>query len=174
MKKIWPVFIVMMCLLTSCSLGGLHRGIFGEDNASIANNTFGQVVNAIENQDKTALKALFSETVHQEAINFDANADDLLNFIQGEIIPSHDTTNPGVGMEGKYEYGKKRKEIQSAFCIETSEQKYYIAINECSVDTFDKDNVGVKSIYIINAEDWKDECVYRGEGEWKLGINIVT
>ena len=173
MKKIYPLLIALMLFLTSCSLGGVNMGIFNENNESIANNTFEQIVNAIKNQDKTMLEALFSEKVRNEVINFDVDATDFLNFIQEEIISFDDATKAGIGIDGDIEHGKKRKEIQSSFCVETSEQKYYIAIRECTEDTFDRDNVGVKSIYIINANDWKEDYVYRGDGKWTLGINIV-
>ena len=172
MKKIYLLLIALMFLLTSCSFGGLNMGIFDEDDESIANNTFKQIVNAIKCQDKTALETLFSEKVHEEVSNFDVDATDFLNFIQGEITSFDDAAEAGVGTDGEIEYGKKRKEIQSSFGVETSEQKYYIAIRECTVDTFDPDNVGIKSIYIINAKDWKEDYVYRGDGKWTPGIVI--
>ena len=52
-------------------------------------------------------------------------------------------------------------------------QKYYIAIRECTKDDFDNNNVGVISIYIIKSEDWDEDYIYRGDGKWTPGINIM-
>ena len=65
------------------------------------------------------------------------------------------------------------KIIQSAFYLETSARKYYIAIRECTKDDFDNNNVGVISIYIIKSEDWDEDYIYRGDGKWTPGINIM-
>ena len=60
-----------------------------------------------------------------------------------------------------------------AFYLETSAQKYYIAIRECTKDDFDNNNVGVISIYIIKSDDWDEDYIYRGDGKWTPGINIM-
>ena len=136
----------------------------------IANDSFEEILNAIQNQDKSALKNVFSKRVHNETSDFDDSVADLLDFIKGAVLSIDDSA--GVGTDEEIEYGKKRKEIQSSFGVETSEQKYYLAMRQCTVDTFDPDNVGIKSIYIINAKDWKVDYVYRGDGKWTPGIVI--
>ena len=45
-------------------------------------------------------------------------------------------------------------------------------MKECTKDDFDQDNIGLLSIYIIKSEDWKEDCVYRGDGKWTPGIHI--
>ena len=169
MKKIYLLLIAVTFLLTSCSLGGLNMAFFEDDN-QVAYNTFKQVVNAIQRKDETVLKNLFSKRVRNEVSDFDESVVDLLDFFQGEVISFDDRA--GVGVDETIEYGKKRKEIQSSNSVKTSEQKYYIAIKECTKDTFDSDNVGVISVYIINAENWNVTVTYRGDGKWTLGIVI--
>ena len=65
-----------------------------------------------------------------------------------------------------------RKEIQYSVTVETTAGKFHIAILECVTDDFDEENVGVTSIYIIKAENWQNDHVYRGDGNWTPGINI--
>ena len=48
----------------------------------------------------------------------------------------------------------KKTGMPASWIVETSAQKYYIAIRECTKDDFDNNNVGVISIYIIKSEDW--------------------
>lgn len=173
MKKICLLFITLVLFLTSCSLGGENTNIFKENDESIANNTFEKVINTIKSQENTELEALFSKVVQGETSNLEENAINLIKFIQGDIVSFSDSSEAGVGADYKTEQGKKQKEIHSAFHIETSEQKYYIVIRECTKDDFDKNNVGVISIYIIKSEDWNEDYIYRGDGKWTPGINIV-
>ena len=63
--------------------------------------------------------------------------------------------------------------MQSTFSVETESRKYYLAIRECIDDDFDNKNIGVVSIYIIDAENWKEDYLYRGDGKWSQGINIM-
>ena len=94
-------------------------------------------------------------------------------FIHGDIVAFSSASEAGVGTDYRIESGKKRKEIQSAFCISTTENTYYIAIKECIKDEFDDNNIGIMSIYIIESNNWTENYVYRGDGKWIPGINIV-
>jgi hypothetical protein len=130
------------------------------------------VISAIKSQDNTQLVALFSKVVQGETSDLGENSKNFIKFIQGEIVSFSNASEAGVGIDADYEYGKMRKEMQSVFHIETSRQKYYIAIKECTRDDSDNNNVGVISIYIIKSEDWNEDYIYRGDGKWTPGINI--
>lgn len=135
-----------------------------------ANNTLELLLDGIKKRDKEAIRELFSKQAIEEAGNFEESLDDLLCFFKGEIISYDDWA--GVGTDGVYQDGKKRTELQSSFDITTSEQTYHMAIKECTIDTFDQNNVGVMSVYIITADNWKKDVAYRGDGKWTPGIVI--
>ena len=131
------------------------------------------MINTIKFKDNTELEALFSKVAQSEASNLGENSIKLFEFIQGDIVSFSDASEAGVGVDYKTEQAKKQKIVQSAFYLETSAQKYYIAIRECTKDDFDNNNVGVVSIYIIKSEDWDEDYIYRGDGKWTPGINIM-
>jgi hypothetical protein len=155
----------------SCSNGGTDVGILGDNDEIIADKTFNKIITTIGSNDDSTMVNMFSNTVKSEA---DLSHSVLLfyDFIQGDIVSFSSASEAGVGTDYRTENGKKRKEIQSAFCFNTTENTYYIAIKECVKDELDADNIGIVSIYIIESNNWTNDYVYRGDGKWIPGINI--
>lgn len=143
---------------------------FPKNNEQISKDTIKQAFNAIQHHNKTALSNLFSKKVRNEVNGFDESTDKFLDFFQGKVISFDDLG--GAGVDETIESGKRLTEVQYIYDINTSEQKYYIAIKQCTEDTFGSDNVGIISIYIINAANWNDFSLYRGDGKWTPGIVI--
>lgn len=170
MKRIYLLLIALMFLLTSCSLGGLNKGFPKDNDEQVTKDTFKQVFNAIQHHDETALKNLFTKKVRNEVSNFDESTVNFLDFFQGKVISFDD--QEGDAVDGIIENGKKRMYVESIYDVNTSEQKYHIAIKVCTVDTYDSNNVGITSIYIINAENWNETYDYRGDAKWTPGIVI--
>lgn len=156
--------IVFVSLFTSCA---------GPDNEAIADRTFSQIVNAIERQDPTALMSMFAENVQNQESGLTEQANACISLIQGDIVDFSSAAQTGIAVETEVESGQKRTTVESSFCLKTDSQQYYIAIKECTADTMDKGNEGLISIYIIHANDWKEDFVFRANGEWKAGIHIV-
>jgi len=173
MKKIQllVILIMLMFIFTSCSILSNSMSLFNQSDESIADKTFEKLINAIETSNKETVKAMFSNAI-QENENLEEKSLQLLEFIKGDIVSYSLSADSGVGADYRIKKGKRKKEIQSSFRIVTTESEYYMAIKECVKDDFDSSNVGVLSIYIIKAEDWKEDCVYRGGGEWTPGITI--
>ena len=146
-------------------------GILRDNDEKIADQTFDKIITAIRLEDDSKIVDMFSNDIQGEA--------DLLqsvlmffDFIHGDIVSFSSASEAGVGTDYRTENGKKRKEIQSAFCFNTTENTYYIAIKECVKDELDADNIGIVSIYIIESNNWTNDYVYRGDGKWIPGINI--
>lgn len=171
LKKL--LIITFMLVLTSCSMLGENTVNLYEDDQSIADKTFGQVVNTVRLSDADGLKNLFSEAVRYETDSIGNDTLAFIEFIKGDIVSFSAASKTGVGADCKIENGKTHKEIQSAFELQTSEDKYYVAIKECTRDDFDSNNIGVMSIYIIESVNWKQDYIYRGDVKWTFGINIV-
>ena len=86
-KKI-AITLILVCtlLLCSCTWGGEIVGRFFRDaDDKIAYKRLEQVIEAIENHDEDALKAMFSERALEEAEHFDEGMDYLFAFFQGEV-----------------------------------------------------------------------------------------
>lgn len=156
-RKIAIVFLlVFTMILSSCSLGG-GRMFFDNDD-KIANKRLEQVIEAIKNQDRDALKAMFSKNALAEADDFDEHIDYLFEFFQGEVESCDDGGGPIVDEDT--EYGKKTKEVKSFFDVITDKQKYVFFLLDYPVDTINPDNVGLYTLRVIKAEDEKAQLTY--------------
>lgn len=166
------MLLVLMIMLTACFQKRSNKGVFGENNEKIADNTFKELISAVQLKDASEIVNLFSNTTKSK-IDLTLSAASLVDYVQGDIVSLSSAVEAGVGADLKTENGKTKKEIQSSFCINTTEATYYIAIKECVKDEINHDNIGLLSMYIIESTNWAEDYVYRGDGKWTLGINIV-
>lgn len=169
-SKIGLLIILCLFAFSSCTfLENSAERVFDHD-AYMVKKYVKKMVNAIQCEDKDAFTELFSATAIGDSEMFLNKVDELFSFIQGEIISFGST--PGVASDSDYEYGKRRTVVYASYWIETEIHRYYLAIRVCTLDTFDKNNIGIKSIYIIDADEWKEDYEYGGDGNWTPGINI--
>lgn len=171
MAKVFSIITLLLCL-ASCAFGCVNANVPKEDDNMIADKTVSKIISAITSQDSNKIGVLFSKSIQEELNGLQENALEFLEFVQGDIISVSVPSEAGIGVDYKIEKGKKRKEIQVAFSILTTEAQYYIAIKECTMDEFEGGNIGVTSIYIIDSRDWTENYIYRGDGKWNKGINI--
>ena len=168
MKRITILIIaISFIMLVSCSVVGYP--LSDESRAVV---TLEVIVHAVNDNDAEALAYLFSYNVLTEKSDLLDTSKDFIEFVGGEIITYSEPADNGISSYEEFEYGKIRKEIQYSVTVETTVGKYHIAILECVADDFDEENIGVTSIYIIKAENWQKDVVYRGDGNWTPGINI--
>lgn len=126
-----------------------------ESDDQIADKRLEQVIKAIKNQDRDALKATFSKQALAEADDFDGHMDYLFEFFQGEV-KSYDNGG-GVTVDGDYEYGKRTKEVKSFYTVITDKQTYVFFLLDYPVNTINPNNTGLYSLRIIKAEDKKTQ-----------------
>ena len=170
--RIAMMAIVIMIVFTSCSVGKTDRMFLGSDE-KIADKTFCEIVSAIQNQDSAQIAGLFARSVKSEK-ELLQDASMLIDYINGDVVSVSAAAEKGVGADYQKDDGKGRKEIQSSFYLETTHTSYYVAIKECVINDFDSRGVGVIALHIIEACNWKEEYVYRGDGTWTPGIVIDT
>ena len=168
MKKIGLVLIAAALLLTACTKEEWTDYLVPDDRQAL--HTFEQIVSAIEAQDKTALKNLFSQNAQKEAEGLDESIDAFFSLFEGEEISFEQDVS--ILSEKEVDEGKKRKMLQAPYEINTDSQKFYAVVLEYVVDTFEPDNVGIECIYIIHADKWESTSIYRGDGKWIPGIHI--
>ncbi|MEI6100667.1 MAG: DUF5104 domain-containing protein [Eubacteriales bacterium] len=124
--------------------------MIGDDSTNKANAYMAQIVEAVNNKDKTALKSIFSKKALSEAQDLDTNMDALLVFIKGKIV-SFDYT--GGSGDNKFNYGHGYKSYGAVYDVNTDNHKYLFLIEEYTVDTDHPDNVGVYIIHVVKEED---------------------
>jgi len=153
------IFIIAMLFLSSCSLGGSRIGMLNSENeGKIADARFKQVIEAIKNKDKLAIKSMFSKQALGEAENINGNIDYLLGFIQGKIKSwKNDTwSSDGSINDGKTEM----TEIKSWYKVTTDKNEYLFFLLEYTKDTGNPDNVGVYALRSIKAKDKDTQFTY--------------
>ena len=171
MKKL--VILIILCgLLSSCSIISSHDLLWADDGA-VADETIQKLMEAVKAKDAGLIQKQFADSVQSGIENLDEQALALIDYIEGEIQSYSSANERGVGANLHSEYGKRQKEILPVFTIYTSENVYYVAFKECVRDEFDRENVGLHSLYIIAKEDWDDAYTYRGDGKWTPGIHIA-
>jgi len=124
--------------------------VFSDDGQK-ADARLEQVIEGIENQDKDALKAMFSEQALDEAKDFDERMDYLFEFVKGNI-ESWKAIVSGAVSETNH-YGHKVKKSRSWYTVTTDKEEYLFFLVEYTEDTDHPENVGLYMLQVIKAED---------------------
>lgn len=163
--------IVIMALLCSCSFGG-RVAIFDNDRA-VAAEKFEEILEAIEAKDKDMLTLLFSKNSLNEAQAFDESVDELFDYFDGKVDSYDDGAGPVV--ETSKDYDEVIQIMESSYEVKTTECEYLFAVRYIVEDTKNPNNVGVQSLYILNAaDDEYPEYTYWGDGKDTPGINVAV
>jgi len=125
--------------------------MFGNED-KVAEKRMKQVVQAIENQDRNALKAMFSKQALDEADDFEESMDYLFELFQGQGKMKIINFDLGVVSES-IEYGKRAKEVKSACDVITDDQGYVFFLIDYPVNTLEPDNVGLYTLRITDSEE---------------------
>ena len=164
-------FVLIACtlLLTACSFYDEEGEVYNK-NERIMDKTVEALVQAIEDQNKAELVKLFSLSAIEDLSELSRDVDELFLFIRGCDISFDSSNAPATSTQ--YDHGKVKAVAYNMYCLETEESKYYLAIRICTEDTDNESDVGILSMYVIDADDWKESYRYLGDGEWEPGIHI--
>ena len=160
-----------LLLLSSCAKIGIGSNGGGvpvsEDKKADAR--MNQIVSAIKDTDKEALKSLFSKKALDEDKNLENELDNLFGFLQGNI----DTwaLEDGWSSSESIDHGKNSLMIRFSFDLKTDKDSYSFFIIDYNPDTINPDNQGVYMLEVSKTS-------YSGEWEsWqkrmRAGISIV-
>ena len=138
---------VSLISLSSCF------GLRSTSEGRRADERIEDIVSAIENKDKEALKSLFSKIAIEEAENFDSDADYLFELIQGNI---ESWERDGWSSGGRNNHGKRTMMIRYVFDLVTDEDVYRFFVIDYNEDTIDPDNEGVYMLELIEFTDRSD------------------
>ena len=170
------MLIIMTLLLTSCSSGdsNMVRDLFKKNERETANERFEALIGAIQNQDRVALKAFFSEKSLKESQNIEETITALFDYFRGDMLSYNDWGSLGsIGGMNEDGTGRYWKCLYATYDVETTQDKYRFAMEYMLLDTADADNVGIRSLYIIRlADDTDPQFAYRGDEKYTPGINI--
>lgn len=154
-KKCFPVILRIILILNIITLMiavGVEISVLThKDNGQIADEHLTQVIEAIENHDKEALRAMFSKQAFNEAEDLDGRIDYLFDFVKGDI-ESWESIVSGA-LDGSYNHGHIVEKVRSWYTVTTDKEKYLFFLLEYQEDTDHPENVGLYMLQVIKAED---------------------
>ena len=151
-------------------------------NEEVAMDCMRQFIDKTEKKDREGIKSLFSDKALEESKTMDEDIDYLFEYYKGENQTKIEKLD-SAWVSTDRDYGKREKTIITDYDIETTEEKYRLAILYYIENTFNKGEEGLSSIYIIRFEDDTHASFihddgtpgihsYGGDGKWTYGINI--
>lgn len=118
------------------------------DEGKIAENQANVIFTAIENSDKEAFKALFSQKALADCGNADEQIDDFMERFGGKITWWEYYS---MSSSGKIEYGKyKQSEIWAMTEFEYGGNAYVMFFHTFPIDINNPENVGIYNIFITS------------------------
>ena len=154
MQKLFIGLIIInsVVLLSACTSGWSRAAMLSlDDTKKEMTIQFEEIVEALNNEDKEALKIKFSEQTIKEEEDFDENIESLYNFIQGDIVSWEKIV--GAGTSESIDRGEKVKDVNSYFYVNTDDEKYYFLLDTRLIDTANPDKVGISLLLVVRAVD---------------------
>lgn len=153
-------------------MGILYSKTTGGDDTTKITNKLEELLEAIENQDSSAIMSLFSESSKEHIEEFEASTEELINYYSGV----HQSTDSLIGASITHSRDEKNGEqrtLANAFEVTTSECVYRIWLAWNEKDTANSENIGINYFYIIKKEDDINLFAgYCGDAKETPGINI--
>lgn len=116
-----------------------------------------QILSAIKDKDKKAIKAFFSKQALDENKDFDNGIDYLLSFFQGNVKSwKRDKWSSDESIRN----GKKSVMLRSWYTVSTDKNKYSFFVIDFTEDTINPNNAGLYTVRVIKAEDKETQFGY--------------
>jgi len=109
-----------------------------------------QMLETLENNDKYALKAMFSKKAIDEADDIDGGIDYLFDFFQGNV---ESCKSGGFGFESGYRNGGKIVLSKSRYTVTTDDDTYLFFILDYTEYETNPDNKGFYTLHVIKKAD---------------------
>jgi len=157
MRKCFKVLLVLALLSTAYLFGGC--GMIHNDTGVKADAQMEKIMSAIMDQDKEALRLLFSEKALKEANDFDERIDYLFALFEDNI---DNYERDGWASDGSRENSNKTLMIRFSIVINPDKEEYRLFIIDYYTDTINPDNQGIYMIELIKSENrsslepWQD------------------
>lgn len=147
MRRKLVVFVIFfsVIILSACSL-------IGENNEKRSNVKFEEILEAIKNKNKDALKSMFSEKALREAADFYGSVEKLFNALEGEPDLWEWNDEGEKGSESSRD-GYITKLVSSYYYVICDGEKYFFLIDEYTVNSQEPDNLGLSLLLVVREED---------------------
>ena len=140
-------------------------------NEAIADAQMEKVLDSLESGDVKQLISLFAANTISETVDMRESLDMLFSYYKGNYISYNNwsATGSATTREGNHIV----KEIYGTYDVTTDVGVYRFAFLYVAEDSSTPNNIGIRSIYVINmADDIDPQYAYRGDGLYTPGIHI--
>lgn len=147
-------FVALFCaasMFMLCSCARMGGPTLFNDDGQKADARLERVIQAINDKDKDALKAMFSQQALSEAEDLDGRVDYVFDFIQGDIV-SWTSMVSGPDAENTHN-GQIVKISTSWYSVKTDTEEYLFFLKDYTVDTAHPENVGLYFLQVIKMKD---------------------
>lgn len=159
MRK-FAFILILFAIVVLCACNPIAARLHMLNNSNeheLADKRMAGIIDAIEQHDGDALKAMFSRKASDEAANIDDEIDYLFSLIQGRIESwERDRISSGESIA----YGKTTKHIEVWYDITTDIGLYKIFFLDYTFDTINPDNAGLFALRAIKAESEKEQFTF--------------
>jgi hypothetical protein len=146
------VFITISVMFFASACLGREPTMFSDDDTK-AEIRMGQIIEVIENRDKDALQAMFSEQALKDAEDLDERMDWLFDFVDGDIVFCKQ--DKGI-VSASNSHGIKTKESRYWFFVNTDTEEYTFQLVEYTEDT---EHPKRRLVYVAGIQD--ERCFQR-------------
>jgi len=171
MKKMLLCIMLVGCcfLFGACTSNSFRTAFFMQRDEDFINPYFERFITGVNNRDAQMLHSLFAVSISDDASSLMEQIESSFSYFPESLL----ITTGARGIHASSSMNENRcTTIDAIFTVEANGQMFYAAMKICSEDTANSDNVGIMSIYFINAEDYHSDVNYRGDGKWTPGINL--
>lgn len=155
--------ILMICILCSCEGTGGNVALFKDKDKVISDNRITDIIYAIEQKDSDKLISMFSITAKNDTEDLEEQAKLFIEKFDDSNLNIQDNAGPIVYDDT--ENGKKSKKIINWYEVYGDNNNYTIFFVEWAEDTFDKDNVGLYTLRIIEEKDFNEQFMEHSKME---------
>lgn len=181
MKKLFTLILIIILLLTSCSIdfGDGISGVFQNSRTRLLDamtsreekafrELFDTLFIAMDNDDKNGIKNLFSPAAINEIPDLDSKIEAFLSVYNGPMEIENIKYSAGYGSDD-IEYGKRQTRLHNSdTTIIADGIRYHIGVVLYSQDDFNKDNEGVH-ILEFSTDEAYDSKYYASHISYKAG-----
>jgi hypothetical protein len=121
-----------------------------ESDEMVVKNRAEEILNALDNNDKEALRSMFCEQVLNETDNFDVRLEYITDFFEGKTTSYEGSIN---GIFDGWNPGSYYKYIQARYIVKTDINSYYIFFVEQTDRTEDPSQIGLYTLQVMLESD---------------------
>ena len=156
------IFSILIISLTSC--------VMFDDYEKLCDNKIETIISAATDNEPEAIKNLFSKNTLDSDEKFDEKVNEFIDFFEG-TYQSYDSD--GLYTSEDIDSNKVIKFHRISYNVFTTKYVYRIAFKWYSKDDYDKNNLGISSLYVTRLElDSNLDEAYWGDVSNSIGLFI--